>query len=372
MAKIPSRWSPSLANTACSNSTMEAIKSTCGIGWRVRGAAAGGGGGLRVLETRPADFAAFWAKGKAALAAVPLQPEQGELKKFQGKEIDAYNLASAALPGDYDPTGHKTEVVEAGKVSFASVKGLRVHGWLAKPVGPGPFPAMLVLPGGGISSRPMPLEHARHGYLALDIQIHGHEVDLKEYPKVPGYYNDGHEVFSPPEDNYWWKVYLNAWQAVNYLASRPDVDPKRIVVVGGSQGGRLSVVLAGLDTRIAAALPAIAHFGNIAYWRWAEQLNKAKQTGMDQEIPPVPANITPEERCMSYYDIMNFAPDVKCPVLMNMGLVDPVSMPTGVWATYERLGTADKKMVVLPGMGHDWSSEFDRQAWRWLEEKLGK
>ena len=325
-----------------------------------------------MLETRPADFAAFWAKGKAALAAVPLQPEQGELKKFQGKEIDAYNLASAALPGDYDPTGHKTEVVEAGKVSFASVKGLRVHGWLAKPVGPGPFPAMLVLPGGGISSRPMPLEHARHGYLALDIQIHGHEVDLKEYPKVPGYYNDGHEVFSPPEDNYWWKVYLNAWQAVNYLASRPDVDPKRIVVVGGSQGGRLSVVLAGLDTRIAAALPAIAHFGNIAYWRWAEQLNKAKQTGMDQEIPPVPANITPEERCMSYYDIMNFAPDVKCPVLMNMGLVDPVSMPTGVWATYERLGTADKKMVVLPGMGHDWSSEFDRQAWRWLEEKLGK
>jgi hypothetical protein len=32
--------------------------------------------------------------------------------------------------------------------------------------------------------------------------------------------------------------------------------------------------------------------------------------------------------------------------------------------------TADKAMVPLQGLGHDWSAEFDRRAWRWLDERL--
>ncbi len=73
---------------------------------------------------------------------------------------------------------------------------------------------------------------------------------------------------------------------------------------------------------------------------------------------------------MGYYDPMNFAPDIHCPVLMNAGLVDPVSLPTGVWAVFNRLAAAKRRMVVLDGLAHDWSAEFDRQAWRWLDEVL--
>ena len=74
---------------------------------------------------------------------------------------------------------------------------------------------------------------------------------------------------------------------------------------------------------------------------------------------------------MGYYDAMNFAPGIKCPVLMNAGLIDPVSNATGVFSIYNRLGTSDKTMIPLPGLGHDWSAEFDRRAWRWLDQKLG-
>jgi len=216
------------------------IEGLCTIGWRIEQ--------MKIRDTRPADFAAFWNQRKAELAKIPLKPQEGTFKTFKGKEIDSYNLASAALPGDYDPLGHKTDQVESAKVSFSSVQGNRVYGWLAKPAGKGPFPAMLVLPGAGFAARPMPLEHARHGYVALDIQVHGQDVDQKEYPPIPGH-NDNH-VYQPVEAYYYSRVYLNALQAVSYLASRPDVDPKRIVVVGGSQGGRLSVVAAALDHRI--------------------------------------------------------------------------------------------------------------------------
>jgi cephalosporin-C deacetylase-like acetyl esterase len=322
---------------------------------------------MKIRDTRPVDFAAFWNQCKTELGSVQMNPEVGTFKTFKGKEIDAYNLANAGIPGDYDPHGHKTEEVEAAKVSFAGAQGRRVYAWLAKPAGKGPFPAMLVLPGAGFGARPIPLEHARHGYIALDIQVHGQDVDQEEYPAIPGYYD--HFVYEPIQAHYFSHVYLNALQAVSYLASRPDVDQKQIVVAGGSQGGRLSIVVACLDHRIAAAVPAITHNANVVYTQWATASNLAGDDGTKLELPPAPAD-TPEQKCLPYYDVINFAPEIRCPMLMNAGLIDPVSPPTGVFAVYQRLGTRDKTLVPLPGMGHDWSAEFDRRAWRWLEEKL--
>ena len=228
---------------------------------------------------------------------------------------------------------------------------------------------MLVLPGAGFAPRPMPLEHARHGYLALDIQIHGQEVDLPQYEKLPGYYD--RIRYEPPTAHYYHQVHLHCVQAVTYLCSRPDVDPKRIAVVGGSQGGRLGVVLAGLDPRVKALVACITHYANQTYLEWADAANRAKPrlAGMAHAGPP-PLADTPKYRCMGYYDVMSFAPDVRCPVLMNAGLIDRVSPPVGIYAVYRLLGTRDKTLVPLPGLAHDWSAEFDRRAWRWLDERL--
>jgi alpha-beta hydrolase superfamily lysophospholipase len=66
------------------------------------------------------------------------------------------------------------------------------------------------------------------------------------------------------------------------------------------------------------------------------------------------------------------APDIHCPVRMNAGLIAPVSPPHGVWAVFNRLGSKDKSLVALDGHGHDWSAEFDRRAWKWLDRVLNK
>lgn len=335
----------------------------CTFGWKVAK--------LPVTPDKPADFDAFWKKGKEELAKIPLDAKVGDFQTFKGKEIDAYNLASACLPGDYDPKGHRTEEVESAKVDFAGIGGVRIHGWLAKPPGNGPFPAMLVLPGAGFAARPRPLEHARHGFLALDIQIHGQEVDLPgKYPTIPGYYDQ--QIWDPVNKFYYYNVYLNCVQAINYLESRPDVDKSRIVVIGGSQGGRLTIMLSGLDNkRVAAACPCIVHNANLPFLHWFDDANKAKpqQDGMDRDAPP-PLPDTPQGRGEGYYDVMNFAPYIKCPVFMNAGLIDPVSPPDGSWAVFNSIGSKDKTITPLPGQGHDWSAEFDRRAWRWLDKEL--
>jgi len=53
--------------------------------------------------------------------------------------------------------------------------------------------------------------------------------------------------------------------AVSYLLARPDVDPDRIVVIGASFGGAISVLSAARDQRIAAAV-AIVGVGNGERW----------------------------------------------------------------------------------------------------------
>jgi cephalosporin-C deacetylase-like acetyl esterase len=322
---------------------------------------------MGIAETRPADFAEFWQAAKAEVDSTALESHtESEVRRFNREQIDEYNVTLAALPPSYDPKGIAHETVESCKVSFAAPGGGRTYGWLAKPEGKGPFPAMLVLPGAGFDARPRPLEHARHGFLALDIQIHGQDVCLDSYPKLPGYYRD--QDYSAPENYYYYRVHQRVLQAINYLASREDVDASRIVVVGGSQGGRLSTIVAGLDPRVRAAIPCIAHFGNQPYLAWTNACNEAGLDGMDTLVPPT--GDTEEERCVAYFDPMNFAPDVACPVLMNAGLVDPCSRPSHVFAIYKRLASADKQIVPLPGIGHDWCAEFDRCAWKWLAQRL--
>ncbi|MFZ2656923.1 MAG: acetylxylan esterase [Victivallales bacterium] len=346
----------------------------CVFGWKVSE--------MPIRDTRPSDFRTFWDKAMADYAAVPLDAKiEDEVKIFKGKEIDEYNLKSACLPADYDPEGHKCEEVESYKISFAGSDGGRVYAWLAKPVGKGPFPAMLVLPGAGFAARPRPLEHARHGYVAIDIQIHGQDVDLPKYKQIHGY-NDSW-IYDPVDKFYFKNVYLRAARAVDYLCSRPDVAEGKLATAGGSQGGRLSIIVPALDRRVTATVPCIANAPNYPHLRWVARCNgfksffrnpgdlesKDKSDGMDLVGAP-PAIDDPEWRCWAYYDPMNFAPDVKCPVMMNAGLIDPVSPPFETWGAFIRLGSSDKQIIPLPGLGHDWSAEFDRRAWRWLDEKF--
>ncbi len=142
-------------------------------------------------------------EGKQELAKILADAQSSAFQEFKGKEIDAYNLASAALPGDYDPQGHRTERVQSAKISFAGVGGIRVHGWLAKPVGEGPFPRN-ARPAWRWLCGPPPTARARSSRLCrARLQIHGQDVDLPSYPQLPGYYAD--YIYEPPQAFYYYR-----------------------------------------------------------------------------------------------------------------------------------------------------------------------
>lgn len=348
----------------------------CTFGWKAEK--------IPVADTRPPDFRSFWQSALEEYRRIPLDPRtESSPELFRGKDIDEYNRKNASLPGNFDPGGCRYDEVLSWKISFAGPDGRRVFGWAASPAAPGTFPAMLVLPGGGNGKRPRPLDHARHGYFALDLQVHGFDPDADEYPEVPGYLTPPY-VFFPLEKSRWHKIYLRAVRAVDFLAQCPQVDATKIVTIGGSQGGRLAVVVPALDPRIAATVPALTHGG--CHPRLvqvckcnalpvpdcaAEDDFSSEQATNGENIPdPPPMPETESARSYRYYDPMNFGPDLHCPVYFNAGLIDPVSPPYATWQVFQRIASRDKTFVPLPGLAHDWSASFDRAAYHWLRTKL--
>ncbi len=61
----------------------------------------------------------------------------------------------------------------------------------------------------------------------------------------------------------------------------------------------------------------------------------------------------PEVRAtLEYYDGINFAPLIRCPMLLYIGLADDVCPPQTGHAVYDAL-TAPKELLAYPRCGHD-------------------
>lgn len=93
---------------------------------------------------------------------------------------------------------------------------------------------------------------ARHGYLCL-------VVDTLQLGEIAAIHHGTYR-----ENRWWWhsRGYtpagvecLNGVRGIDYLISRPDVDPQRIAVTGISGGGAATFWIAAADERVAVAVP---------------------------------------------------------------------------------------------------------------------
>ena len=111
---------------------------------------------------------------------------------------------------------------------------------------------------------------------------------------------------------------LRDLRALEYAKTLPEWDGKTIRLEGGSQGAFQTVAVAALSsgiTSIRIAVPWFCDLGGVTVGRvrgWRPDYRKA----------------------LNYYDTVNFARRVKCPVRMNAGLSDYVCPPSGTRILY--------------------------------------
>ncbi len=291
--------------------------------------------------TRPPDFDQYWAKTKAELARVA--PD------FQVK-LDSQR---------------STANVDVYLVEMKSLGGVGVRGWYTRPRGKAHLPAMLHVQGYSTIMEPSDLGNLDFAQFFLNIRGHGNSRDDVR-PGFPGYLQTGIEN----KETYIYRgAYMDCLRAVDFLCSRSEVDTARIGVMGGSQGGALSVATAALDPRIKLCLPDVPFLSDfrlyfqVARWPANEFKDYMAQPGHTwEQVYSV----------LDYIDIMNLAPMVNCPVLMGVGLFDEVCPAAINFAMYNSLKTKVKQYYLYASSGHGLPSAQYTYQREWMDAFLGR
>ena len=320
-------------------------------GQEYRGLATAGYAPARIEPTvpEPADFDAFWDAGKKALAEVPIDAKVTPWPEVSTAQADCSHVS------------FQNVAIEPGHLT-------RVYGVLCEPKGNGPFPALLGLPGAGVRAYRGMAEMAGRGIITLQIGIHGIPVDHEGsiYDDLRWGALSGYRVHNLDDRDtfYYRRVYLGCLRANDFLVSRPRYDGKTLGVTGGSQGGALSFVTAGLDPRVkvvGAYYPALADTTGYLHGRaggWPHMFQDKKRHRSPEKIATVP-----------YYDVVNFARRIQAPGLYSWGFNDETCPPTSMYAAYNVVA-AEKSLLLALEMGHTQAPEQTKRMNDWLEAKL--
>lgn len=299
---------------------------------------------IEPTTTLPEDFEEFWNKGKEDLAKIPMKPVLTLMPERCTDKADVYH------------------------VSINNIQG-KIYGILCKPKGAGKYPAILHVPGAGIRPYYGDVWEAEAGFVSFTIGIHGIPVNLD-----PVVYNDlasgalrnYNTMNMDDKDQYYYKrVYLGCVRSVDFIENLDCFNGENIGVTGGSQGGALSIITAGLDDRIdylAVFYPALSDLTGYLHSRaggWPH-LFRSNFTNKPEKI-----------ETSKYYDVVNFARFVNVPGWYSWGYNDNVCPPTSSYAAYNVI-PAKKELHIFQETQHWTFPEQQVLKNEWLFEKLRK
>lgn len=238
------------------------------------------------------------------------------------------------------------------KVVFDGVRDSRVPGYLGLPkTVTGPYPCILLIDGitgsksrwweddswphGGLATKE--LLTAGFAVLALDAQYHGERIGANDY-ESPGrmverqWYNRMREMIL--------QTTVEHRRAIDYLATRHEIDPERIGLLGHSMGGIIVFALNASEPRVTASVAGLT-----------------------------PLNIWgPKE--MAVISPFNFARAVgQRPFLMLMGRSDPFYSVSEAALLLEMIEGRPKELTFYES-GHRLPEEYVAKVLQWFQEHL--
>ena len=298
----------------------------------------------------PDNFDEFWEIAKKELSEIPIDAIVTLKPELCTATINVYHvsLQNIKMPLSWRGTS-------------------RFYGMLSVPKKPGKYPAILGVPGAGVRGYGRD-DRAAKDVIVFKVGIHGIPLDMDEkvYKSLATGSLAGYERYNlrSKDDYYYKRVYMGCVRAVDFIHTLPEFDGENLAVTGGSQGGALSIVTAGLDSRIkylVAFYPALSDLTGYLHGRaggWPHMYQD-----YDKKKNPNWLATT------AYYDVVNFAKKLNVPGWYSWGYNDHICPPTSMFSAYNSI-TAPKELHPFVETEHWTYPEQWEEANTWLLEKF--
>ena len=311
---------------------------------------------------RPADFEAFW---RGAISRYDREvPEDVRLERLGTLSTNGCDVYMLSLTGP---------------------SGARLYGFLKEPadLSRGPFPAKVHIPGAGPSVggpfcgdektvgltmnvhkyRPV-VGAAKRGKEHTALQKEEDDMLQRMYPaKTPRYTVSG--IAAGRETYYYYDAILAANRAIDWLRKRPEVNAADVTYSGGSQGGGMGLAVVALNGGFRSAsiiVPALtAHLCHLI---------DGREAGWPRLVESqLPENEEAAKRNAPYFDGVNFASLITCPIAFTVGYVDTVAPPHAGYAAFNACPAREKTIVGSIGFGHSTSPADSARRRSWLLDR---
>ncbi|MFJ8691624.1 acetylxylan esterase [Streptomyces roseolilacinus] len=307
----------------------------------------------RSSSAEPEDFDAFWAQTL----------EEGR---------------SHPLGARFEPVDTGLATVEVYDVTFPGFGGHPVKGWFVIPAGvtePVPVVVEFVGYGGG---RGLPHTHllwasAGFAHFVMDTRGQGSgwaggdtPDPVGSAPAVPGFMTRGVE---DPSAYYYRRVFTDAVRAVEAARSHPLADASRTAVTGTSQGGGITLAVAGLVPDLAAVAPDVPFLCDFPRATTVTDRHPYREIG--QYLKTHRGRVERVARTLAYFDGVHFAARATAPALFSVALEDLTCPPSTVFAAFNAYARDDKRIEVYAFNDHEGGEAYQQAAQlRWLPGRL--
>ena len=295
---------------------------------------------------------------------LPPRPEPSDFDEFWANTLT--EATRFPLNAKFDPIDAGLTLLDTYDVTFHGFGGQPIKGWFLIPKNThAPLPCVVeyVGYGGGRGHAAEWLFWPNAGFAHLVMDTRGQGSSWRpgdtpdpepegSNPHYPGFMTRG---ILNPQTYYYRRVFTDAVRAVEAARTHPLVDPTRILLNGGSQGGGITLAVAGLVPDLFAALPDVPF---LCHYRVATEIVDTHPYGeITHYCKTHRDKIETVFDTLSYFDGVNFAARAKAPALFSVGLMDDICPPRTVFAAYNHYA-GPKQIRVWPYNNHEGGQNY--------------